>query len=164
MEYAHTLCILFSPADPIIIIAQRTYTFCTFATCSLEMGCLQYCCNCACCCTYSSIIVQLLHVVNVDINQCRAKVADRCRPMLNTTTKPYTITIFTTTPGLLFSYPYFSTSPLFSSLTRRRFYPHRYCGLAVVTGAVPSPRPVRAFVNIAHRGQHSHCWSFLCTR
>ena len=47
-----------------------------------------------------------------------------------------------------------------SSSTRRRFYPQRSSGQAVVTGVVPSPRYV-PLIFIPHRVQHSHCSSIF---
>ena len=55
------------------------------------------------------------------------------------------------------SYPFFSLS----CLTRRRFYPQRASGQAMVTGVYPSPPPVRAFIFVAHRVQHYHCSSIF---
>ena len=49
---------------------------------------------------------------------------------------------------------------LFSSSTRKRFYPQRSSGQAVVTGVVASPRYVPS-IFIAHRVQHSHCSSIF---
>ena len=50
---------------------------------------------------------------------------------------------------------------LLSSSTRRRFYPQRSSGQAVVTGVVPAPPRVRAFIFIARRVQHSPCSSIF---
>ena len=52
---------------------------------------------------------------------------------------------------LVFSFFFSWSSFLLSSSTRinRRFYPQRSSGQAVVTGVVPSPPPVRAFISIA---------------
>ena len=41
---------------------------------------------------------------------------------------------------------FFLSSLLLSSSTRRRFYPQRSCGQAVVTGVVPSPRYMPSFL------------------
>ena len=48
----------------------------------------------------------------------------------------------------------------FSSSTRRRFYPQRSSGQAVVTCVFPSHGYV-PLIFIAHRVQHSHCSSIL---
>ena len=56
---------------------------------------------------------------------------------------------------------FFLSSLLLSSSARKRFYPQRPSGQAVVTGVVPfSPRYVPS-IFIAHRVQHSHCSSIF---
>ena len=52
------------------------------------------------------------------------------------------------------------SSPLLSSSTRRRCYPQRPLGQAVITGAVPFPRGTCLHF-VAHRVQHSHCSSIF---
>ena len=53
--------------------------------------------------------------------------------------KAYQVYIFTDNIGC-----YELWSPV---IARRRFYPRRSSGQAVVTGVVPSPPPVRAFIS-----------------
>ena len=54
---------------------------------------------------------------------------------------------------------FFSSSLLLSSLARRRFYPRRPSGQAVVTGVIPFPPRYVPLFFVAHRVQHSHCSS-----
>ena len=53
---------------------------------------------------------------------------------------------------------------LLSSSTRMRFYPQGSSGQAVVTGVFPFSRPVRTFIFVAHRVQHSHFSAFHARR
>ena len=67
--------------------------------------------------------------------------------------------------GIIYNIYYILRSIYLSSLwlsssTRRRFYPQRSSGQAVVTGVVPSPLCVPLNF-IAHRVQHSHCSSIF---
>ena len=62
---------------------------------------------------------------------------------------------------LLRSISFFSSSLQLSSSTRRRFYPRRPHGQAVVTGVVPSPPRYVPSIFIAHRVQHSQCSSIF---
>ena len=55
----------------------------------------------------------------------------------------------------------FSSSLLLVSLTRRRFYPQRASGQAVVTGICPSPPRYVPLFFVALRVKHSHCSSIL---
>ena len=50
---------------------------------------------------------------------------------------------------------------ILSSSSRRRFYPQRAPGQAVVTGVVPSPPRYVPSIYIAHSFQHSHCSSIF---
>ena len=61
-------------------------------------------------------------------------------------------------PDTAVHFSFFLSSLLLPSLTRRRFYPQQPSGQAVVTGVSP---PVRAFIFIAHRVQHSHSSSIF---
>ena len=54
--------------------------------------------------------------------------------------------------------PYFH---LLSSLPRRRFYPRRPSGQAVVTGVYHSPSRYVPCIFVAHRVQHSRCSSMF---
>ena len=55
----------------------------------------------------------------------------------------------------------FLSSLLLSSLTRRRVYPQRSFGQAVVTGVVQSPPWYVALFFVVHRVQRSHCSSIF---
>ena len=62
----------------------------------------------------------------------------------------------------VFFFFFFQSSLLLSSLTRKRFYPQRSSGQAVVRGVVPSPPPRYVpSTFIADRVQHSHCSSIF---
>ena len=56
---------------------------------------------------------------------------------------------------------YSGVSLLLSSSTRRRLYPRRSSGQAVVTGVVPSPPRYVPSSFIAHRVHNSHCSSIF---
>ena len=64
-------------------------------------------------------------------------------------------------PGNTHSRQFFPITFTFSSSTRKRFYPQRSSGQAVVTGVVPSPPRYVPSIFIAHRVQHSHCSSIF---
>ena len=71
----------------------------------------------------------------------------------------YLVRVPGTTTAVFFFF--FLSSLLLSSSARKRFYPQRPSGQAVVTGVVPfSPRYVPS-IFIAHRVQHSHCSSIF---
>ena len=55
----------------------------------------------------------------------------------------------------------FPSAFLLSSSTRKRFYPQRSSGQAVVTGVVRSPPRYVPSIFIAHRVQYSHCSSIF---
>jgi len=61
----------------------------------------------------------------------------------------------------LFIYSFFLFITFTFQPIRRRFYPRRSSGQAVVTGVVPSPPRYVPLFFVAHRVQHSHCSSIF---